>query len=128
MKIKITNNEIVNNLLPALRDLSKVKTNSKVAYNIAKTIKKIVNAIEPYGTARTSLLENSCVQIDGKPKIENGEYIFSSDQIKNNCLKEINELSLLELEIDIFPIKFSEIENIEIAAITLLNLNNFIED
>jgi hypothetical protein len=126
--MKLTNADLTQSFLPALRELSTIRTNAKVAYNTVKTIKTALSAVEDFDSARKTLLENSAQQENGKPKIDEvkKEYVFVSDEVKEAVVKSLNELALAEVEFEIFPIKLSEFGNSEISAQLILSLKDFI--
>jgi hypothetical protein len=121
---------MTNSFLAGLRDLSTIRTNSKVAYNTAKTIKSTMAAVENYDAARKSIIETRCEMVDGKPKVdkEKNEYMFASEEIKADTEKQIADLSKEEVEIEIYPIKLDDLSNTELSAQVLLSLKEFITE
>lgn len=129
MKIKLTNSELTSSFVEALKELSTIRTNSKVAYNTAKTIKSTNSAFEVYSEARKAILETRCTKgEDGKPKIEKNEYVFESDEVKKEVLDNISELNKAEVELEVFPVKLSELNNVEISANVIFGLKDFIQE
>jgi hypothetical protein len=129
--MKITNIGLHQSLLPALRELSTVRTNSKAAYNIVKTLKSAAAVWQVWEDARKSILESHADKDEiGAPKIDKigQKYIFASEDQEAECLKSLTELGLIEVEIETYPIKMSDLTNAEFSAQTLLSLQEFIEE
>lgn len=128
--MKITNAELTTNFIQALRELSSLRTNTKVAYNTVKTIKSTDVAIGNYDAARKNILETRCEKEGDKPKIdkETNEYVFASDEVKKEAIDSINELALTEIELEVFPVKIEDFGNTEISALTLLGLKDFVTE
>lgn len=117
MKIKITNNDLIKSFLPALKEISLLRTPTKVAYNVQKTIKNCDELSKLHESARISILESRCLMdSNNNPRIEFykesglNEYVFQTPQIRAEALKSTAELAQQEVEVEIFPITIDDID------------------
>ena len=126
--MKLTNNELSTTFLTALTDLSTIRTNTKVSYNVVKTMKAVQEALDNIADARKQIIETRFIKNeDGKPKVdENGNYIFESTEIENETKELLKELAETEIELTIYPVKLADFGNAEISAKTIYNLKEFI--
>jgi Ser-tRNA(Ala) deacylase AlaX len=130
MTIKISNAELLNALVPGLQELAAIRTNGKIAYNVAKTLKSCDVAVTAFNDQKKLTLEGACEKDEaGKPKIEKDEYVFASPEVKEKVIQDINELIKTEIELDIYPIDITEFQALEgVSAGTILRLGQFVKD
>lgn len=128
MIMKITNGKLMDFFRPSLKELFTIPTNSKVAYNIAKTAKNVDVAIMDYQLAEKNIIESRCIIESGKPKTKNNEYVFANESIENEAKDEVLKLKNSEIEIEVFPISIAEIGNAEISAKVIYGLGEFIKE
>lgn len=147
--MKITNKDLREIFIPHMRELSTVRTSTKVAYNAAKTIKSALKASEDYDTARKTLLDGSAskdengkpktgpepiLDTNGNPVMEGGKpktemsYLFDTPEAKVECLKQIRELDAMEINLDIFPVSLDDLSSSQITAQMILALRDFITE
>jgi hypothetical protein len=129
--MKITNAAIAQVFIPALRELSALKTSSKVAYNTARTIKSASAVIETFDSTRKQLLESAASKNeDGTPVIdkEKNEYVFVSDEEKSACLKSLVDLGNIEVDLDIYPVRLDDLSSTQITGQMVLSLGEFITE
>lgn len=114
----------------ALNEFKKLKVSIPVAYNTIKTINNINKALEEYNAIRISIADELCEKTaDGNKVIENNQYKFSEENLKEFNTK-INDLLHTEVNIDVWSIKQSQIDNlkdIEINVYETLVIYNFID-
>lgn len=114
----------------ALNEFKKLKVSIPVAYNTIKTINNINKALEEYNAIRISIADELCEKTeDGKKVIENNQYKFSEENLKEFNTK-INDLLHTEIYLDVWSIKQSQIDNlkdIEINVYETLVKYNFID-
>jgi hypothetical protein len=111
MKLKIFQ---VTNAVPQLIALNQVKGfNAKIAYNISKTFKSIVEEAQAYEKVRIAKLEELCEKnAKGEAKKEKDGSYKLSDENKKIFQDEIRVLAEQEVEIYCTPISISEISHI----------------
>lgn len=127
MKIKMKNKELTELFTPSLVYISKLPTNSKVSYNIVKTLKSVNEVNKDIDSTRINILESRCLKDDkGKPKENKGLYVFESLDIEKECSLILDNLKEAESEIDIFKINSLDLSNVNIPANILINLEKFI--
>jgi len=144
--MKITNLELTGPFITALAELAKTKTNTKVAYNAAKTIKSANAAIEVFNDAKKSLVEPRCkLDTSGKPETENitvqtrdasgalvdqvqNHYVFPTSEIKSEVEGLIAELSKQEVEVEVWPVTLDDLGNIELTPLVMMGLKDFIKE
>ena len=118
-------------IYPALQEFKKIKTPTKVAYSIVKTIGIVEKAIKEYEKTRIAICESLCEKDEKeKPIIEKNAYKFTEENKAEFNLK-LNELLNTEITLDIFRINQSDIDNlkeINIACYETLINNGFIND
>ena len=138
--MKLTNTELTTSFVTSLAELSTMRTNTKIAFNTAKTIKSTNSAIESFQLARKTIVETRCIMgEDQKPvmgmvdtinnkgeAVKQLDYTFTTPELKTETLQLINELNAQEVEIEIYPIKISDFGSTEISATTILGLKDFI--
>ena len=109
--MKITNNQLINGLVPALNQLSQLRTGSKIAYCVAYTLKKIVPEYEAFEAVRKQL---------------NERYEAEKEQVD----KEFLELMSLPVEFEVRAINATDLDSCldsdKVTAAMLLQLGDFI--
>lgn len=126
--MKITNLELSIQFIPALRELSTLKTSARIAFNAVKTIKVANAAVETFEAARKTLIETRCEMKDGKPVTEGSEYVFATPEIKAEVTALITELQKEEITLDIYPVKISDFGSEIISPATIMGLGDFITE
>jgi len=140
--MKITNLELQGQFIVALGELAITKTNTKVAYNAAKTIKSANAAIEVFNAAKKALVETRCVMdANGKPKTENvtvtdalgkesvqNHYVFPTPEVKAEVESLIGQLSNQEIDLDVFSVTLDELGSVEITPLMMMGLKDFIKE
>lgn len=128
MNIKISNAELLNALVPGLQELAGIRTNGKIAYNVAKTLKSCDIAVTAFNEQKKIVLESACEKDEnGKAKIEKSEYVFSTPEVKEATIQAINDLIKTEIELDVYPIDIADFQALEgISAGTILRLGQFV--
>lgn len=131
MTIKITNAELLNALVPGLQELASMKTNGKIAYSVGRTLKNCDIAVTAFNDQKKVTLEAAASK-DKKTKapiVENNEYVFPSDEVKQKTIAELNALLTTEIDLDVYPIsgdEFGALENV--SAGLYLRLDKFIAE
>jgi len=130
MNIKISNAELLNALVPGLQELAAVRTNGKIAYNVAKTLKSCDIAVSAFNDQKKLVLEASCEKDEaGKAKIEKNEYLFATPEDKEKAIQDINDLIKTEIDLDIYPIDIADFQTLQdVSAGTILRLGRFVKD
>ena len=114
MKIKITNGELVNTMIPSLTELIMMKTPLKVNYAANKTLNICNSERVPIDKTRKDIFEGLCnMDKDGKPKIEKDEYCFADPAIKQEAINKVMELFAIETEIEMHTVPIELIDQIE---------------
>lgn len=142
MNMKISNLELKASFQPTLVELAKSKTNARLSYNIAKTIKSVGSAIDTFDEARKQIIETRCNKDDaGKPVTEEKEvinqqgqtvkvsdYVFPNDDVKKEVLGLLQDLEKQEVDVEIYPVSLDDFGSIEISGLTLLALKEFVTE
>ena len=121
MKLKIV--QIVN-AVPQFAALNQVKGfNAKIAYNLAKTFKNVVEEAQSYEKIRIAKLEELCDKNKKgeSKKEENGAYKLSEEN-KKIFHEEIKNLLEQEIEIYCTPISISEIGHLTGISSDIFNI------
>lgn len=128
--IKISNVELINALVPGLQELAAIRTSGKIAYNVAKTLKAADLAMTAFNDQKKLALEAVCAKDDkGSPKIDKNEYVFETDEIKQEAMKDITTLLTTEIDLDIYPISIDEFQALkDVSASTILRLGKFVTE
>ena len=102
-----------------------LKGNAKVAFAVAKNIKKLSVAHEVKNKARESILTAYAAKNeDGTPLIEGNEYQFPHEEAKAECIQEISDLEQLDSGVELHQISEANIETVkEITANLILRLS-----
>lgn len=127
--MKITYQRLIDELAPGLQELAQKPTSTKVAYNVAKSIKAAQEAIEVFNSAKKNIIESLCKKDDkGKPVLENNSYVFEGDnQIEAQA--KLAELVKTEIDVDLFPITINDIEQMkDVTGKMMFNLQLFIKE
>jgi hypothetical protein len=132
--IKMTNLALTHGELGFIALLSQVKSlkaPGNVQWNVVRTLRNLSGPNEDFWSVRNSVFEKWCKKDEkGKAVItEKQEYDFASDEDRASCLKEIADLTNAEVELEIYPIKGSDVEKIaDITGDQIIGLGEFIED
>ena len=88
-----------------------------VGYKIIKNMKALKNALESYEEMRNKIVTK--YDKSGLVKEDNPEY--------QNCLKDISELNMQEIDVELNTISIDDIKDLEIPMNILTNLSCMIE-
>jgi hypothetical protein len=99
----------------ALAELAKIKMNGKLAYNVAKTLTKVSEALEIVEKSRKDIFTtHSEKEENGIAKLnEKREFIFISDEEKAEAVKKFEEVLDLEIDLEVSHLTIKDIESIE---------------
>lgn len=135
--MKIKNSEL-QNLTIGLNALSKLKSKEnvfKIAYNCARSLRIVSEALEDYDHARTAIIEVYAKRDDKniviKTQTEHGFNYSFDNEVVEKVNSELNALLNAEIELPILTLPLSEIESSKLEGITgeiLFNLNGFITE
>lgn len=125
-KIKITPQEVIQEILPALHEFKSIKKRAKATYASVRASEQFDRLIKTYDKARIEVLQAHCKKdAEGNPVLENKNYTFENDEVKSKVEKEIETIAKMEHEIDIYGMEFSEIEDLELNDYILEALLKF---
>jgi hypothetical protein len=114
-----------------LSQLKSLRAPGNVQWNVVRTLRSLSGPNDDFWAGRTAIFEKWCKR-DEKDKAvitDKQEYDFVDDETRAKCLQEITDLSNAEVDIEIYPIKGSSIEQIEeITGDLIIGLGEFIED
>jgi hypothetical protein len=140
MTMKITNFQLNQVFTAALREVFTMKTPISATENTLKTIKSVEKAAEVYTEVRKNIIETRAIKddkgqfkteilLDEKGK-EVQSYVFGSPEAKKEVEKMILELENNEIEVEIYPIKKSDLGDNAISGASLMILTdkNFIKE
>lgn len=117
---------------PALQEFKKLKTPTKVAYNIVKSISSVEGALQEYEKTKIAICESLCERDERDiPVAKSGRYVFSEDSEKELNIK-VGELMNSEITLNIFPVNQSDINDVKDMSIecyeTLMRHGFIIDD
>lgn len=125
MKLKLQNILEIEKVLEEIAFDNNIK--GKYAIKLLKNLENLKAETDRFEKVRIRILEKYCDKDeDNKPIIENNSYIFNNENSKTEMVKEVNELLIGEISIDIEEIPFSAIENINISMAQLSQIKDII--
>jgi hypothetical protein len=125
--MKITLEKIANDAFTEMmQQLITMKVPVRTAFKLKTLVNKINDELKKLTDLRKDIIENRCKKgEDGKPLLdEDKNYQFEPDQ-KLEFAKEIAEL--LSVEVDVEPIKLSELGSIDLTTQQLFDLGDVID-
>jgi hypothetical protein len=136
--ITITNNELVNSLLPSLHVLGTLKIkNIDALVSIAKFRKEAQEQAKIYADIRKQISEEDCEKDkNGQPvfdtvQTEQGPqqfYRYKTEDLNTQMRLRVEQLNEKKIEISYTPIKSSDLKNVEgVTANMIVALNDFIQ-
>ena len=112
--IEISNWELLNSFLPALHSLGNLELNDmSVMLNIVKMKRACRTAMEDYDTLYQEIAKANALTENGSPIVEDGNYVYENDEIKAETFKKIIDLQQQKIELDMFEIPQSALENVK---------------
>lgn len=119
--------DLIKKFHPSILKLSLCDTNIKVSKNIFKTLNNVKGKISEFETLRSSIAQSkSKKDLNGKPISEKGSYVYENDEVKKHVIDTINSLLYEDMEVEVFPICFDDLNDIKISANDIENLQFFI--
>lgn len=115
-------------MLPALNQISLLKSSTKVAFAVAKNIKKLTAAHETKSKTREAMLIASALKDEeGKPVIKDLKYQFPDKETELECIKKVTELETLDSGVVLHHLTEADIETIQgITAHHIVHLGDLI--
>jgi vacuolar-type H+-ATPase subunit I/STV1 len=127
MKVKL--NEVINST-SSFQKLSTTDMPGKLAYTVARNIRKLEIEIKSFDDARNTLFAKYGEDVEEK-NIKTEE-VKKFKRIKKENIeqfqKEVNEILEKEVDVDIWKIKVVELEKVNLPPTLLLNVNFMIEE
>lgn len=124
--IEIKLKEIVNNI-NALKKLSEGSFNGKVAFQIARLLKKVETEIEIFNTSRMTLLKKYGEKDeDGELKVDGNNNYVIKKEYRQNFVEELNEMLESSIKINVEKIDYKDIEKIEFTPSEAMALEEFV--
>ena len=124
--IEIKLKEIVNNI-NALKKLSEGSFNGKVAFQIARLLKKVETEIEIFNTSRMTLLKKYGEKDeDGELKVDGNNNYVIKKEYRQNFVEELNEMLESSIKINVEKIDSKDIEKIEFTPSEAMALEEFV--
>lgn len=126
---KITDGKDVG-LLPTLTEVAQLKSNSTVAFAVAKNIKVLSSALDTKNKAREAILiAHASKNEDGTPSIAEGQYQFADDTDKHACISQLADLENLDSGAQLHHITEADAMSIQgITAHQILSLGDLLID
>jgi len=93
----------------------------KLAYRLGKYVKILNKELTNYEERRMDLIKKY-----GEPNDNGSEYKIKPENA-DKVMKDMMELHSIEVDLDVIPIKLSEIENVKLSPIDISNLDKFIK-
>lgn len=112
-----------------MRALSNKSLRGRVAFKVARLLKKLEAELTTFNDTRMKLIESYAKKDENGNYVTNdkNEYQFDQDNA-NKFVEEINKLLLEELDIDANPILVNEIEDLDFTPAEMALLEPFIEE
>lgn len=126
--ITVTLRDIVDSQ-EVMRALSNKSLRGRVAFKVARLLKKLEAELTTFNDTRMKLIENYAKKDENGNYVTNdkNEYQFDQDNA-NKFVEEINKLLLEELDIDANPILVDEIEDLDFTPAEMAILEPFMEE
>lgn len=126
--MKVTLKDIVESQ-EVMRTLSNKSLRGRVAFKVARLLKKLEAELTTFNDTRVKLIESYAKKDAEGNYITNdkNEYQFDQDNA-NKFVEEINKLLLEELEIDANPILIEEIEDLDFTPAEMAVLEPFMDE
>lgn len=119
--MKIKNSEMVA-FINGVKEIKEKRIPIKLGYAITRNMKLMEVAAEAYNEEYQNLIGKYAEKDEeGKPKVENEEYILLDEK---NYHKEINELLEIENEFEIHKIPFEELEKCDTEQFDALSIKD----
>lgn len=112
-----------------MRTLSNKPLRGRVAFKVARLLKKLEAELTTFNDTRMKLIENYAKKDENGNYVTNdkNEYQFDQDNA-NKFVEEINKLLLEKLDIDANPILVDEIEDLDFTPAEMAILEPFMEE
>ena len=126
--MKVTLKDIVESQ-EVMRTLSNKPLRGRVAFKVARLLKKLEAELTTFNDTRVKLIESYAKKDEEGNYITNdkNEYQFDQDNA-NKFVEEINKLLLEELDIDANPILVDEIEDLDFTPAEMAALEPFMDE
>ncbi|WP_143314187.1 hypothetical protein [Clostridium sp. HBUAS56017] len=126
--IKVSNEKLVNSI-EVLGSLLNEKLPIVIAYALNKNIDKINSELKIYNTTREKLIDECAEKEDGKPKIENGNFVIKADYLEK-WNQEMSNILAIENELELKEIELSKLEksSVDITPIELMKIDYMIKE
>jgi hypothetical protein len=113
--IKMTYLTLITEFHPSIISLGSLKiTNMKALMGIAKARKQADEANKMFTELRKKIAEQDCKKDEkGNPVIDNNNYTYASEKVKQEANKLINELHHQEVVLDIEPFDFELLDGVD---------------
>lgn len=126
--MKLTIRKILNDT-NSLITISQKQLPVKVSYAIAKNIKKLESELKIYNKEREKLINKYCIKDDeGKNVIDEDNNLKIADEHLETWKKEINELTDIEVDIDIHKFNLDSLLDYDMTPAELMIIDYMIED
>lgn len=126
--MKVTLKDIVESQ-EVMRTLSNKPLRGRVAFKVARLLKKLEAELTTFNDTRIKLIESYAKKDEEGNYVTNdkNEYQFDQDNA-NKFVEEINKLLLEELDIDANPILVDEIEDLDFTPAEMAALEPFMDE
>lgn len=119
--MELTNVKMTNYLESLYRISSKAK--GKLGYAVARNIRKISDELVEYEN-----LKNEYIRKHGE-KTDNGDYVIHKDtDAFVSFLKDMQEFAFISHDVDIYMVNVEDIENSDLTADEILNIEFMITE
>ena len=126
--MKVTLKDIVESQ-EVMRTLSNKPLRGRVAFKVARLLKKLEAELTTFNDTRVKLIESYAKKDEEGNYVTNdkNEYQFDQDNA-NKFVEEINKLLLEELDVDANPILVDEIEDLDFTPAEMAALKPFMDE
>lgn len=126
--MKVTLKDIVESQ-EVMRTLSNKPLRGRVAFKVARLLKKLEAELTTFNDTRVKLIESYAKKDEEGNYVTNdkNEYQFDQDNA-NKFIEEINKLLLEELDVDANPILVDEIEDLDFTPAEMAALEPFMDE
>lgn len=126
--MKVTLKDIVESQ-EVMRTLSNKPLRGRVAFKVARLLKKLEAELTTFNDTRVKLIESYAKKDEEGNYVTNdkNEHQFDQDNA-NKFIEEINKLLLEELDVDANPILVDEIEDLDFTPAEMAALEPFMDE
>jgi len=106
--------------VPAMDNLAQMKWPIKISYRIGKIVRQLRAEMEHYSSSREELIRKYGTETENRVEV--------TPENTKAFLEELKQLNEIEVDVPIYPLKLSELGEVNLAPIDLVNAWFVFED